>query len=142
MSRSSVLCLDANLVIRYVTSDASERVRRLWRGWLEDRSQLNAPTLIHYDVVNGLYRLARAGLMSQPAVSRALVAAFDIPIDVHGDEALHVRASQLATQHRLAATYDAHYLALAERLGVELWTADSRLVNAVSERLPWVRLVA
>lgn len=31
------------------------------------------------------------------------------------NEALHVRTSRLATQHRVAAAYDAHYLALAER---------------------------
>ncbi len=37
-----------------------------------------------------------------------------------------------------AAAYDSFYLALAESLGCELWTADQRLHNAVD--LPWVRL--
>ncbi len=36
-------------------------------------------------------------------------------------------------------SYDAHYLALAEHLGCEFWTADKRLHNAVHEKLPWVR---
>jgi len=40
-----------------------------------------------------------------------------------------------------AAVYDAHYLALAERLGAEMWTADRRLCQAVGAALPWVRLV-
>ena len=36
-----------------------------------------------------------------------------------------------------AAAYDRFYLALAETLGCELWTADTRLRNAAD--LPWVR---
>ena len=36
---------------------------------------------------------------------------------------------------------DAHYLALAQRLGAEFWTADRRLVQAVQATLPWVNLV-
>ncbi len=42
----------------------------------------------------------------------------------------------------LPAAYDAHYLALAERMGAELWTAATRLLRAVRDRLSWVRLVA
>jgi predicted nucleic acid-binding protein len=38
-----------------------------------------------------------------------------------------------------AAAYDSFYLALAERLGCNLWTADRRLWQAVSAG--WVRLV-
>jgi hypothetical protein len=38
-----------------------------------------------------------------------------------------------------AAAYDSYYLALAESLNCDLWTTDSRLVNAV--KLRWVRLV-
>lgn len=39
------------------------------------------------------------------------------------------------------ATYDAHYLALADQLGAEFWTTDRKLVRAVQPSLPWVRLV-
>jgi predicted nucleic acid-binding protein len=31
------------------------------------------------------------------------------------------------------------YAATAEKLGCELWTADQRLVNAVSASLNWVK---
>jgi predicted nucleic acid-binding protein len=54
---------------------------------------------------------------------------------------LHWRAMDLAERFSLPAVYDAHYLALAERLGGEFWTADRRLVEAVQGALPWVRLV-
>jgi len=55
---------------------------------------------------------------------------------------MHRRALQLAQELNLSAAYDAHYLALAEQFGAEFWTADQRLANNVSSRLPWVHLVS
>lgn len=46
---------------------------------------------------------------------------------------------ELAHQFNLPATYDPHYLALAEREGCEYWTADARLWNTVKGKLAWVR---
>jgi predicted nucleic acid-binding protein len=37
--------------------------------------------------------------------------------------------------------YDAQYLALAERLACDFWTADERLFNAASQQLPYVKWV-
>ncbi len=58
-----------------------------------------------------------------------------------GDAELHRQALKIAQRYNLPATYDAHYLALAERLGIEFWTADRRLFNAVRSSLSWVNLV-
>ena len=58
-----------------------------------------------------------------------------------GDAELHRQALKIAQRYNLPATYDAHYLALAERLGIEFWTADRRLFNAVQSSLSWVNLV-
>ena len=70
-----------------------------------------------------------------------MLRAFRLPISIHNDDALHLRAFQLAEAYGLPATYNAHYLALADRLGIDFWTTDGRLSKAVSDRLPWVRLV-
>ncbi len=52
-----------------------------------------------------------------------------------------MRAIELAEQYSLPATYDAHYLALAERNQCEYWTADTRLWNAIAGKLNWVYLL-
>lgn len=52
---------------------------------------------------------------------------------------LHHRAWERAYRFKQPAAYDAHYLALAEMLGCEFWTADRRLHNAVKDELPWVK---
>jgi predicted nucleic acid-binding protein len=62
-------------------------------------------------------------------------------VRLYGEEQLHRRALTLAERFSLPAAYDAHYLALADWLGGEFWSADRKLVRAVGDELPWVRVV-
>jgi len=48
----------------------------------------------------------------------------------------------LAQNLTFPAAYDAHYLALAEQLSADFYTAYSRLFNAVKNFFPWVYLVS
>ena len=57
------------------------------------------------------------------------------------DDSLLKRAYELATQYNRPTAYDSQYLAVAERLNCEFWTADERLANAVGNDLSWVRWV-
>jgi len=139
--RNSWLCTDANLVIRLVADPNDEVVLRLWEQWDAEGRQLAAPALLYYEVTNALYRYQKLGLMSASSVRLALKAALSLPLRLHRDAGLHQQALDLAERFSLPAAYDAHYLALAEWLGGEFWTADRRLVQAVQAELPWVRLV-
>jgi predicted nucleic acid-binding protein len=138
---SSWICVDANLVLRLVVDPADEAIQDLWEAWDSDRRQLAAPTLLYYEVANGLYRYRQLGYLSESAVQLALRAALALPLELHGEPDLHWRALDLAGKFSLAAAYDAHYLALAEMLGGEFWTADGRLARAVQPSLPWVHLL-
>jgi predicted nucleic acid-binding protein len=138
---SSPLCVDANLVIRLVADPEDEAVRQLWEQWDADRRLIAAPTLLYYEVSNALYRYHRAEMMSLATVRLALKAALALPIQLYSDPALHQQALDLAERFALPAAYDAHYLALAEWLGGQFWTADRRLVQAVGDELPWVHVV-
>lgn len=139
--RSSWLCVDANLVIRLVADPADATVRKQWEQWDADRRQLAAPTLLYYEVTNALYRYQSAGLLTTRSVQLALKAALALPIRLYGDTELHQRTVRLAERFSLPAAYDAHYLALAEWLGGEFWTADGRLFQSVHRALPWVHLL-
>jgi predicted nucleic acid-binding protein len=138
---SSWLCVDANLVVRLVADPKDEFGRGLWEQWDAEGQQLAAPTLLYYEVTKALYRYRRQGLMSLVAVRLALKAAFSLPLHLYGEAALHQRALDMAERFSLPAAYDAHYLALAEQLAADFWTADRKLVRAVQDALPWVRLV-
>ncbi len=138
---SSWLCIDANLVVRLVADPADTLVRKQWEQWDTGRRQLAAPTLLYHEVTNVLYRYQTAGLLSASSVQLALKAALALPIRLYGEAEVHQRAMRLAERFSLPAAYDAHYLALAEWLGGELWTADGRLFQSVQRALPWVQLV-
>jgi predicted nucleic acid-binding protein len=140
--RNSWLCVDANLVVRLVADPGDAVVWRLWEQWDAEQRQLAAPTLLFYEVSNALYRYQKLGMMSMSSVRLALHAALSLPLQLFGEVALHEHALDLAEQFALPAAYDAHYLALAEWLGGEFWTADLRLVQAVQVDLPWVRVVS
>jgi len=138
---NSPLCVDANIVIRLVADPGDEVVRAAWERWDAEHRRIAAPTLLFYEVSNALYRYQRAGMMGSVAVRLALRAALALPLQLYGEAALHRRALDLAEPLSLPAAYDAHYLALAQWLGAELWTADRRLARAVQDELSWVRVL-
>jgi predicted nucleic acid-binding protein len=104
-----------------------------------DRS-IVAPPLLPLEVTN----ILRQRMRVNPEVSLADATAqlddfLALPIDYHNPVGLHHQALVLADAFDLPATYDAHYLALAEHLGCELWTDDQRLIRHVTNSLPFVR---
>lgn len=141
MRNSSTICVDASLVVGLYASVPDERVRELWGRWQQDRQQLVAPTLLRFEVTNALYRYQKAGLVSADATKRALNTALALPIQFYGDVDLHESALAMAGRFALPAAYDAHYLALAERLGATFFTTDQRLANVVQSALSWVHVV-
>jgi predicted nucleic acid-binding protein len=139
---NSWICVDANLVIRLVADPSDEAVRQLWAGWDAAHRQLAAPGLIYYEVANALYRYQQLGYMTASSVGSALDAALALPLRPCHDVDLHRRAVALAQRFALPAAHDAHYLAVAERLDGELWTANRALAHAVQSELPWVHLAS
>lgn len=135
----SPVCPDASFLLRLLLDEeAAPQADALWEAWHQEGRRLVAPTLLYYEVANALYRYAAHGDLSPDEVETVLDLALRMDIELVGDAGLHRRALQLAQTFSLPAAYDAHYLALAERLGAEFWTADARLAQAVRDRLPWV----
>lgn len=140
MSNSSTVCVDGNIVVRLVLFADDKVIQSLWKNWESDEVQFVAPSLLHYEVLNSLYQYQKHGLISSASLERTLDAALSLPVDLVDDDHIHRRAITLAAEYKLAAAYDAHYLALAEWMDIEFWTADMRLVKAVKPfKLDWVK---
>ena len=140
MSRSSAVCVDASLIVRLLIGPQSEIIRSLWDKWAQEEWVMVAPGLIHYEILNALYQSEKHGKLSADTVNEAFDLARSLSIRLYSDAELHLRAIQLTRHFSLPASYDAHYLALAERLGVEFWTCDTNLVKKVGADLPWVHV--
>ena len=135
----SPVCIDANLVVIIVTPEAQRpAVLRLWESLLGQNCELVAPRLLTYEVTAALWRKVWRGLLPQEEAQRAVKAALDIGVTLLDPPGLSERAFELAAHFRRPAAYDAHYLALAERLSCPFWTADERLYNAVYADFPLI----
>ena len=143
---SNIICVDANFVVRLVNSKtANSPFITLWEQWQANQSTLVAPTLFYYEVTNALYRMSKAGQITILEAKEALNDALSFEIILYGHlqlDDLHQKAFALANNFKLPASYDAHYLAVAESLNCEFYTGDKRLYNVVKDSLTWVHLVS
>lgn len=103
-----------------------------------NNDQIVAPKLLEYEVTNALLRAVRRGRIDAAQAAERLHA-FDLLPIMFLDARVHHEALAIALRYNLPAAYDAHYLALAERLSCDFWTADQRLINLLGDALPGMR---
>lgn len=139
--RSTSICVDANVVIRLVAPNPDYDVFDLWQAWRSAGHQILAPTLLRFEATNAFHRMSLAGNIEPDLANELLALVLDLPITYVSDPWLHHEALALARRFGLNASYDAHYVALAHHLGVQLWTLDRRLYNSVHSHLDFVRLI-
>ena len=141
ISNFATQCVDANVVLRLLNAPEHPAVADLWSEFVAADVEVVAPTLLMYELANALHQQWRVGRLGAARAHDLLDVAQALPIALHGDSHLHARALELAGEHNLPVTYDAHYVALAERLRVPLWTCDRRLADAMGKGPPEVHLV-
>lgn len=136
------ICVDSSFIVRLTTVEPSVRIySQLWQKWMNEESLIIAPTLLYYEVTNVFHRLNKAGQILDTEVETLLTEVLDLPIQFYRDTSLHYQAIEISQTFNLSATYDAHYLALAQRFQADLYTSDKRLFNSVKASLSWLHLV-
>ncbi len=136
----SPVCVDANIIVMIVAPEAQRPLAlSLWQSWLGQNREIVAPRLLAYEVTSALWRKAVRGILTLEESRRAVQAALKIGVTLWDPPGLSEQAFELAARFQRPATYDAHYLALADHLNCSFWTADERLYNAVHADLPYVR---
>ena len=134
--------VDASLAFKWlVREERSEQARALSRSWANEGIRTAAPHLMPVEVANALHRRVSRGELAVEDAARLLEYLLASGVELHETPNLHGRALELASHLRQGAVYDAHYLALAEALDCELWTADERFFRAaaaVAQNVRWV----
>ena len=138
----NIVVVDTSIAIKWVIDESdSKTAEKLLEEWNDREVLILAPALLAYEITNALYQKIRRSEITLERCKEALkgFALVGIEFDFSQDFSLSARATELARLYNLPATYDAHYLAHAEREQCELWTADRRLWNSIGGKLSWVR---
>ncbi len=138
------IAVDASVAVKWVVLEPlTAQARALVADSTATRRRLLAPPHFAGEVTNALHQRWRS---SEPtkrltdAETDAAIATFlQFRVEPRNPAGLYQRALQLARDGRLASVYDALYVVLAEIEGVELWTADTRLIRELGGRAPWVK---
>lgn len=134
--------VDSSLAIKwlFIEDRTSEAIVQL-RDWIDQGVERLVPSWFMCELANVVFQRVRGKLQSlQDAQDnfRDIVRFVRI---LDAEPNISVQAIQIAFRFGQGAAYDAHYLALAEHLDCELWTADEHFWQAVRsdfDRVKWI----
>ncbi len=133
--------VDANIAVAlFVNLQWSEAARSQMGEWTANMVDLWAPMLWQYEVTSAIRKSMVGGLLTPDDAAAALDALWKLRLNMmYPDRDLNRAACDWAGRLNQVAAYDAAYVAVAERLNAELWTADKRLAGACRRAgLEWV----
>ena len=90
--------------------------------------------VLHKKIVAGEIEIGDAENLMEDLLSR--------DITLYALTPRYLDAFELASRFNQRTIYDSQYLALAQALGCEFWTADERFYRAVTGQLPNIRLLS
>ena len=123
------LVVDASVAVKWlVKEENSELALRLFDGPF----RLFAPRLMASEVGSALSRKARLGEISKKQAAERAAAISEMAVTWTSDESVCPEAVRLSLELN-HPVYDCLYLALAQRHGTTMVTADTRFAQVVSE---------
>lgn len=101
--------------------------------WKAEGAALHTSLLAQYEIATVLARDRKAEKASSESSEEALALIADLGVRYHPMADMG-RVVEIAVELGRSDAYDAPYLALAERLGAELWTLDGPLARNAGPR--------
>ena len=135
--------VDANIVVNTVMS-ITDNLKLFWERVDQEQITPCAPRLWVSEVTSTVRFLVSQKEISSDEAEEVLRTMHGLRVEIiNEDEELSLRALELAGKLRQSKAHDAFYLALAEKLVVEFWTADERLFNRCKKdlKLSWVHWI-
>jgi predicted nucleic acid-binding protein len=129
-----VIVVDASVVVDWVQpgSQPDSPARRALARWAAAGEALAAPRLMREEVTNALLTGVRRRRWTGSEADAAFVLLRDLPVPSLDTAADLERAFDLSRRHDEHPVYDMLYVALAERLGATLVTADEQLARRLA----------
>ena len=127
--------IDSNLIAAVVLPlPYSDLATQKLIAWKRAGAELLAPVLLLCEIAAILRKAVGARWLTTDLAVEAIGKVLALNVRCLAPTAnLHERALRWAERLGHSKAYDAQYLALAEREGIELWTADRRLAHAAQQ---------
>ena len=139
---NGAVVVDASLVFKWLVEEPyTERAVTLVHTWAQEGLQLTAPYIMPVEVANALHRKVVRQELAEDTAIFLLDRLMDVGVALREPQELHIRALELAAALRQQAVYDSHYLALAEIMDCDFWTADERFYRVAATRFPRVHWI-
>jgi predicted nucleic acid-binding protein len=136
------LVVDCSVTFKWkvASEEFSDEARELLKDMDAKAVDCIAPDILPAEIASAFLRAVRRGRLTFSEAIEAVRELVATPIRLYPSSALLERALQIAHTYQ-QGLFDCLYVALAEREGVELWTGDERLVNALSPHFPFIRFI-
>lgn len=136
------LVIDASVVLKWFLKDEKygERALALLDRFVRGELDLAAPSLMVYEVINGLVVAQRKGRIAEEKVLSSISGFLNLGITFVDVAGLEARVLHFCRVYDRSA-YDASYLAIAEQQSLALVTGDERLYNSTKGKAAWVKWI-
>jgi predicted nucleic acid-binding protein len=136
------VCVDASLALKWLMPSQQDlSADSLLENWDQTGVEIVGPPLLNSEVTSAIRRNVYMGKL-QPRQGEAAYQCFcELNVKIISSAVLTQIAWGLAKKYNRPRTYEMQYLALAELLDCEFWTADKILVNSLksqNKRVHWI----
>jgi len=132
------IVLDSCVAFKWVVPEAdTDKALRLRDDTRAALHELLAPEVFAVEVAHALTRAERQGRITPPNGWAAWLTVMNDSPRIHPYLPLMPRAYDISSRMRIGV-YDCLYVALAEREGCELVTADARLISNLGTQFPFI----
>jgi predicted nucleic acid-binding protein len=136
------IVIDASVVLKWYLSDEehSQAALEILDKYVSYEIDILAPSLLEYEVLNGLLIARKRGRIQEEMVFTAVEGFLSLEIPQKDISFFYPDVLFFSESHNLSA-YDASYLAVANEEGALLVTVDKNLYNKVKTDLKWVKWI-
>jgi len=136
------VAIDASIVLKWYLADEEygKNAISLLDKYLSNELDIFAPSLLEYEVINGLIIAQKRGRIKEEKILTAIDGFVSLEIKLKNLSLFYPRVLHYCKVYN-RSVYDASYLALADEEQISLITADEELYNIVKKDLKWVKWI-